>query len=57
MSEEAIVHEVEDFPPGASTDPLVDGDFKLHDPKPQEVKVILPEPKKVLRPWYEMIDR
>ncbi len=66
MSDDLVVHEVEKEPEVPVTEPLVEGDCKLHDPKPQEFNIPLSDPpekkqvvkpRRVLKPWYEMLDK
>lgn len=55
IKEETIVHNVTEEV-AVITEPEVKGDCKVHNVKPEEIVHKLP-PKKIIRKWYEMIDK
>lgn len=58
MSDEPVVHNLEGEQPPEPSEPVVVEDCKIHnDIKDSEEIIRKPEPKRILRPWYEMIDR
>lgn len=59
MNDELVVHNLDNEQPPEPSDPVVfEEGCKIHnDIKDPEEVVRKQEPRKILRPWYEMIDK
>lgn len=53
MDEELSLINVTDQVENIEIEPLIDGDYKLYLTREVEIAKV----KKILRPWYEMIDK
>lgn len=57
MIDKFVLHELEEEK-AQDTEPFLFGDYKLYYPKPEDIilenkSIVI---KRILRPWYEMLD-
>ena len=57
MNDEMVIHEVDKELKVPKLEPLIqDGGYKLYSPNPQEIIINKISPRRIKRPWYEMLD-